>query len=177
MDDEYQRQIWRWCRDQEILERQKERLAIERGKEPYCPVCASTLIKTSKVPRSVVSRFGTSHPYEATVNTCGDCGEEGDFDVVNDPAIEEAFDDANSVGVQEKLARLEAQGFSVASIERVLQLPARSLRPLLLGDRTPTRQEAALVMLLTPEQLIDLDNPTRWGGTQRDVPAKEEVTK
>jgi hypothetical protein len=89
---------------------------------------------------------------------CRQCGEEGDFDAVSDPAIERAFDEANSVGVQDKLARLEAVGFSVVSIERILQLPIRSLRQLLIGDRMPTRQEAALVMLLTPEQLIALDS-------------------
>jgi hypothetical protein len=77
---------------------------------------------------------------------------------VSDHAIEKAFDEANSVGVQDKLARLEAVGFSVVSIERILQLPIRSLRQLLIVDRAPTRQEAALVMLLTPEQLIALDS-------------------
>jgi hypothetical protein len=92
---------------------------------------------------------------------CRQCGEEGDFDAVSDHVIEKAFDEANSVGVQDKLARLEAVGFSVVSIERILQLPIRSLRQLLIGDRAPTRQEAALVMPLTPEQLIALDSPEK----------------
>ena len=134
---------------------------MTKAPTPSCPVCASTSVSTFKETRNAVSRFGTRQSYEAVVNLCRHCGEEGDFDAASDPAIEEAFDEANSVGVQEKLARLEAQGFSVVSIERVLQLPIRSLRPLLLGDRAPTRQEAAIVLLLTPEQLIALDSPEK----------------
>ena len=131
---------------------------MSKAPTPSCPVCDSTSVSTFKETRSAVSRFGTSQSYEATVNLCRHCGEEGDFDAVSDHAIEKAFDEANSVGVQDKLARLEAVGFSVVSIERILQLPIRSLRQLLIGDRAPTRQEAALVMLLTPEQLIALDS-------------------
>ena len=134
---------------------------MSKAPAPSCPVCGSTSVSTFKETRSAVSRFGTSQSYEATVNLCRQCGEEGDFDAVSDHAIEKAFDEANSVGVQDKLARLEAVGFSVVSIERILQLPIRSLRQLLIGDRAPTRQEAALVMLLTPEQLIALDSPEK----------------
>ena len=73
-----------------------------------CPVCASTSVSTFKETRSAVSRFGTSQSYEATVNLCRQCGEEGDFDAASDPAIKKALDEANSVGVQDKLARLES---------------------------------------------------------------------
>lgn len=122
---------------------------------PPCPVCASTSVAVFRATKSVTSRFGTTQSYSAVVNKCRDCGEEGDFAAVNDSAIDKAFDEANRVGVQEKLADLIKQGFSLVSIERILQLPIGSLRA--LQDRTPTRQEAALVMLLTPEQLTALD--------------------
>lgn len=124
---------------------------------PSCPVCASKSVSVSKAMRSVTSRFGTTQSYSAVVNKCRDCGEEGDFAAANDPAIDNAFNEANRVGVQAKLADLVKQGFSLVSTERILQLPIGSLRA--LQDRTPTRQEAALVMLLTPERLLALDSP------------------
>lgn len=58
---------------------------------------------------------------------CRMCGESGDFADVNDSRIEEALDSSKKASIPTMLVYLDACGLSNAYIERVFQLPSRTI--------------------------------------------------
>ena len=92
-----------------------------------CPVCGADGIK--KVP----SLHDISEPYTSpkTVDImlyqCDACGSEGDFSGDADYAIEHALEESRLQSVQNIICDFQNKGFSMASIERALELPQRTL--------------------------------------------------
>ena len=91
-----------------------------------CPVCASDNITSETVQRVVAATLGPPKIYAAVVDSCGECGEVGDFDAVNDARIEEALRESEVASIRMMLDELAQAGISNASVERALRLPQRT---------------------------------------------------
>lgn len=91
-----------------------------------CPCCNSTNVR-QQIVKEAVSIFGTTVHYDAILNTCLTCKEQGDFENANQEVIEKAVKAAKEIYVAENLVSLESGGFSQQSIERELYLPIGSL--------------------------------------------------
>jgi transposase-like protein len=96
------------------------------GSEETCVACGSGHIKHCDAPHTVqvpYSLNGASY-IEKTI-VCSDCGAE--IDDTDDEAIKKAYDIANQEAIQEILKFFTDQGHSLASIERALGLPQRTI--------------------------------------------------
>jgi len=92
-----------------------------------CPTCGSQDL-TERVDQSQMSfPYAGSFNLKEIVNTCRVCGTEGDFAKINEAAIEAVEEEAKKIGVENILANLNDQGYSMAYMERSLDLPQRTM--------------------------------------------------
>lgn len=109
-----------------------------------CPACGSQNVMTNKVTRSFYDRFAGDIETEMTEDECPLCGMEGDFESVNDSETKSALEHLKKNATQNIINAFVANGFNLASIERALELPQRTLSKW----RNDTSPSAAGVTLL-----------------------------
>jgi len=106
----------------------------------------------------VKTLFGTKITYSGVENHCLACGEKGDFDAANTPAIESAFEAASRDGLVAVLNNFNAIGFTDVSMERVLRLPIGKTIKRWRDPSQPLAPEVApLVAMMTIKNLTRLD--------------------
>ncbi|MES2614701.1 MAG: hypothetical protein V4591_04725 [Bdellovibrionota bacterium] len=96
-------------------------------KKFVCPVCDSSNIESSYSMSDYTAPMGVPVPMKLITNTCRDCGEAGDFEALNDRAIEEAQKKSRFSAVLNLLSDLESKNIKMAYIERTLGLPQRTI--------------------------------------------------
>lgn len=123
-----------------------------------CPVCNSLGVESSvRQYTGVRTVFGTKIAYEGVEDQCLDCGEAGDFDAANTPAIEKAFEAANRDGVLAVLKEFNETGFSDVSIERIMRLPIGTIKRWRNSSIPLPPEVAPLMSILTIKNLARMD--------------------
>jgi transposase-like protein len=92
-----------------------------------CPACGSQDVVTKNVTRSFYDRFAGEIETNITEDVCSLCGMEGDFESVNDFETKLALEHLKKNAAQNIINAFVANGFNLASIERALELPQRTL--------------------------------------------------
>jgi len=87
-----------------------------------CPACNSSKIQTVKVVRTHRAPLGRPKNYTADVNTCLECGEEGDFNSENSKEMKIAYLASGVELVRETISELRKHDMSPAFLDRVLGL-------------------------------------------------------
>jgi len=95
--------------------------------EQLCPICGSKDIERKITVRVFEDAFGSSGPFEEVNYFCHSCEAEGDFFDENEPTQLTAISNLQSSSVKSILEKLASTGLSFSSIERVLELPQRTL--------------------------------------------------
>lgn len=103
-----------------------------------CPMCGSDKLGISEREEKRSVPFGPDALCVLQVVTCSECGEHGDFGLVNDARIEAAIDASVTASVDVMLSHLEEIGLSNAYIERVFDIPARTIARWKRGERSAT---------------------------------------
>ena len=92
-----------------------------------CPACGSTDIKTKKAIQSFYDRFAGDIETEITEDECSRCGMDGDFESVNDSETKHALELLRKNAAQNIINAFVNNGYNLASMERALELPQRTL--------------------------------------------------
>lgn len=95
--------------------------------EKRCPCCGSIKIEDKKETITKKLSDNSIVEFDGVNNICLDCGEEGDFFGVNDKLFLLAKDKENKRFFSSMLDAVKSKGFSLAYMERVLNLPQRTL--------------------------------------------------
>lgn len=112
--------------------------------EKVCPSCGSRNIEVKHEGRQQTLPFAAAVSYDATIDSCRDCEMVGDFLGINDKAIAPLLDNAKKESVASIIGGLvDNQKFSMAYMERALDLPARTMMRWKSGDYSA----AALALL------------------------------
>ena len=92
-----------------------------------CPVCGSDSVRTDTLERAYTLPYASAFVVPFVTNTCQACEESGDFLKLNDGTYEIAEKEAITASVGKILDDLAEQGVTMAYIERVLELPKRTI--------------------------------------------------
>jgi hypothetical protein len=92
-----------------------------------CPVCGSEAVEPRSQPEVVKVPYGRGLSIDLQIVKCRACGEFGDFANVNDERIEKALAEATKQSVGLMIDDLATQGFTMAYLERALDLPQRTM--------------------------------------------------
>ena len=107
-------------------------------KKLVCPACDSEDVVQNVDAKTYVLPYANPFSVPNVTNTCKVCGESGDFLKANDSAYEVAEKVALTDSVNRILDDMSAEGVSMAYIERVLQLPKRTLHRWKSGSDSAT---------------------------------------
>jgi len=104
-----------------------------------CPVCGSSDVKREAQAQTEQLTLGPEFSFEQVNYTCKTCGEEGDFENINDPKYLAAYKDAQTVAIKNLIENLAAQSkISMAFFERAFELPVRTVTRWKNGDFSAT---------------------------------------
>jgi DNA-directed RNA polymerase subunit RPC12/RpoP len=92
-----------------------------------CPACGSE--KVSRIEKEELGHLtlGSDFTYKAVIYKCSTCSEEGDFFAESDKDYLLTQREAQINLVKHMIEDLNNKGISMASFERILELPARTL--------------------------------------------------
>lgn len=99
-----------------------------------CPSCGSENVVSNREQRQLSLPFAPGASYAAVLDRCEDCEFEGDFANSNDAALQRALADAKRASVSAMLGHLDGKGYSMAYMERALELPIRTMMRWKNGD-------------------------------------------
>ncbi len=92
-----------------------------------CPLCESKDVITSVRINNYFEPFGGSAEVELNENHCNSCGISADFTDSNDATIESILEKLKANSAMSILNDFAEGGYKFASMERVLELPQRTL--------------------------------------------------
>lgn len=92
-----------------------------------CPICGSEELDKRTVTRSLNEKFAGEAKIELVEYSCPVCGFEGDLFNENDSIVEKEIENLKTQVVVNILDDFVKGGYKLASIERVLGLPQRTL--------------------------------------------------
>lgn len=105
------------------------------AKKVVCPSCGSDNVASSVQRKAISVPFGPAQQYDARVDLCNDCELEGDFFDTNEKAVADALAAARKASAISMMNQLvEKNGLGMAHMERVLELPARTMMRWKIGD-------------------------------------------
>lgn len=104
------------------------------NKQIICPACGSEQIERLEKQSFGQLTMGPAFTFNEIIYKCSSCDEEGDFFAESDKSYLAAQKDAEANLVKQTLDDLNSQGITMAYIERVLELPARTLTRWKTGD-------------------------------------------
>jgi len=99
-----------------------------------CPACGSQRVSRSEYENSNQLTLGSKFSFKEVLYTCNTCGEEGDFFAETDKNYLAAQKAAQLNLIKKILEDLHSNGISMALIERVFELPPRTLTRWKNGD-------------------------------------------
>ncbi|KJR97181.1 MAG: hypothetical protein VR65_24845 [Desulfobulbaceae bacterium BRH_c16a] len=97
------------------------------SQKTHCPVCGSTDISFSEHYEILSESYGGSKEILLFENFCNTCETPGDFEEKNDGIIQSTVDELKARAVVNILNDFIENGFNLSSMERVLELPQRTL--------------------------------------------------
>ena len=112
-----------------------------------CPVCGATTLTTVKKEHKVVEPYALPREIEVELQHCETCGSEGDFYSSADSLISSAIEASRCESVRTIISTLENE-YSMASIERALELPQRTLVKWKSGATKPSASAVTLLRLI-----------------------------
>jgi len=95
--------------------------------EIKCPACGSSDVATSYRESTIHIPLAEVVSYRERIDTCHECQTEGDFLKENDGKIDEVLAEARKASANSLIESLAADGISMASFERALELAPRTL--------------------------------------------------
>ena len=98
-----------------------------RAEEIICPICESSGVEVSKHKRVYSLPYASPFSIDFEEDHCPTCGESGDFYKRNDGEFEKAEKAARLESINNMLEDLGRHGITMAYIERVLDLPKRTI--------------------------------------------------
>lgn len=93
----------------------------------FCPVCGSGNVKEVSKAIAVKAPFGPEVEKTEALIECADCGFVLDVESNNDQQFEIAYRESAMQSIVTMISKLEDKGYSMAAIERALELPWRTL--------------------------------------------------
>ncbi len=109
------------------MEKMKQKVA--------CPSCGSENVKSTVEQKAVTVPFAPKQSYDARIDHCGECGMSGDFFKANEGAVAHALNEARRLSAISMMNGLvEKNHLGMAYMERVLDLPARTMMRWKMGD-------------------------------------------
>lgn len=113
--------------------------------ERNCPVCGGARLERKIAKKEIADTFGGSAFIDIVEYSCPDCGTEGDLFRENDAIIEKAMTENQRKVAVNVLDDFAAQGFNLASMERILELPQRTLSKWKTGSVEPSAAGTVLL--------------------------------
>ena len=113
-----------------------------------CPACGSSAVRKFKETHEISEPHSASRTLELELYRCDACGSEGDFSGQADSAIAEAMESSKHDSVRSMIADMEHGNGSMASIERALELPQRTLVKWKSGRAKPSASAVALLRMV-----------------------------
>jgi len=121
-----------------------------------CPACGSSTVVVSTGRRMIAAPLGPGVSVDVEVDTCGSCGERGDFAKRNDERIKSAEKQSATASVDTMLESLTRRECTMAYMERALSLPTRTIARWKAGDGISAPAITLLRMIATYPWLLEV---------------------
>lgn len=122
-----------------------------------CPACGSYSVDQHIDKHTINEPYSNGMDLDLVIFKCNDCGSEGDFLDTNDALIDSAAEQLKIAGVKKIIDEFSHLSISMASIERALDLPQRTLSKWKSGSISPSSSSVALMrMIRTFPWLLDV---------------------
>lgn len=92
-----------------------------------CPICEMGELEKKEENEKINDLFAGEYVITRTYYVCPVCGEESDFFDENDLNLQNKEKEIRKISITNIINKLSSKGHSLASIERMLELPQRSL--------------------------------------------------
>jgi hypothetical protein len=96
-----------------------------KNKKIICDICGADTVAIMKRPTSLPIPFGEDARFNKLISHCTNCGEE--IDVSNDDDRIKAIAAAEKATLEAIIGYIVSQGYTLANIERALDLPQRTI--------------------------------------------------
>lgn len=116
----------------------------------HCPACGATSLKKNEEIRTEQLTFGPQFQFKEVMYECSSCGESGDFTGETDKNLEVAERHAQESALRNYIEGLSEMHITMAYIERVFELPARTLTRWKSGDFSRTSLALLRVIAACP---------------------------
>lgn len=113
-----------------------------------CPACGNTNLTKKTQKKIIVEPFGGSKEIEIVSYLCPICETEGDFDNENENILNQGLDSLKKKAVENILDDFIENHYNLASIERALEIPQRTLSRWRKGTTKPSAAGNALLKML-----------------------------
>lgn len=123
--------------------------------EIHCPNCGSNDVKSLTEVNKGQLTLGPEFDYQITIHECNSCGEKGDFTDEGDARYLASLKEAQKALQKSLIEDLGEMGFTMAYIERALELPQRTLARWKNGDLSAANL-ALLRVLRTMPWIVDV---------------------
>lgn len=120
-----------------------------------CPICGSTEVSIIHEVSQGQLTLGPTFEYTSNLHKCATCGEQGDFTGENDTVYLESLKAAQKELQKSLIEDLGNLGFTMAYIERALELPQRTLARWKNGDHSAANL-ALLRILRSMPWIVDV---------------------
>lgn len=92
-----------------------------------CPACDGTSLRRKEIEETMQVPYGPETKRKQVVIVCNDCGIDIDDSEVNDEVTEKALEVSRRESITRMLDDLAGMGYSLAGLERALELPQRTI--------------------------------------------------
>jgi len=116
--------------------------------EKTCPGCGGARLDKKTEKKEIKDSFGGSAFIDAVEYSCRECGSRGDLFRENAALIEGAIAEIQKKAAANILNEFASRGFNQASMERVLELPQRTLSKWKSGSVAPSAAGTVLLKFL-----------------------------
>lgn len=142
---------------------------MDNSEKLVCPVCGYDSLERIQQKHVLSEPFGGSKEISVDVFFCSACGSSGDFNNEHEKLFDQAQEILKQQSVQNILKDLAKVDINMAAIERVLDLPQRTLTKWKNGISKPSASAAALLKFikLFPWLLEVADNKYDYDTAQK----------
>jgi len=122
-----------------------------------CPACGSSAVVRDRPVLRVKARGGPVLEYNGWRDVCVLCRESFSVSDLEDPIIKETLRQSERRSIQESLRFLETQGYAAATLERILQIPQRTMEEWQVRKFPPGAAVLLFILKKHPDLLRELD--------------------
>lgn len=113
-----------------------------------CPLCGHDKIDHEIRTETISDNYSGSVNVSLAYDCCQQCGTDGDFGKQNDKLIRDAIDELKAESIKDILEIFSHGNVNIASMERALELPQRTLAKWKSGASSPTAAGVTLLKFL-----------------------------